>query len=1025
MFTLARQRGLNWTKQQIYDAIHGCEICNSNVKKSHGKGHVTMSRKPGELICIDLFGPRDGKYALLMTDKATGLMYGNLIDSRSEASTAAINGLRFLINFFTSFGHHPLVLRSDNEFNTAEIQNFLNLNGMISDLTAPHSSFQNGTAERANGLIQERIAKLLNEAGADITFWPPAFKHCVFLNNILPRNRKAQNPISLAKGISLQTPTQLLAFGQEVFAYNKQEQKKLKSKGIPSVFLGYCGEGFIPTTSQVVLYGLTTGKIFKTESWRVQPDKFPLCEKEYQRVKLDLSASEWRKIFGLQFPAGQDPSQLSVETSEQNSLQRSDVPRWKVSADTPLWKNSLQVVKQTTAPVLADRHDVGAERSKRDPNKTHDAERTQETAENISVSQSTDDSPKPNASKGRMLESSISHSSDKLNQPDQNTNEMVPPDQIHDIVLYRKGGGSWDKTSKVKTKKLRWKMEHPEQRYLTKDGTSAYVQMAVCDGLYDIPNTYKQAMETPENEQWAIACNEELKSFKALHVFKEVPKTSSLKNHIVGGRWVFTVKKEISGEKFKIRFKARLVARGFKQVPGEDYFNTYAPVSKLDSFRLVLSLAVMCDWKICQLDAKNAFLNGKLDCTVYFQPPEGVDIKPGNVWMLNRSVYGLKQAPWLWYETLAKLLEKNGFRKSPTEECLFFKSGVVMLVYVDDIIIIAENQGEVDAAIGTLAKKFKMKNLGIPRLFLGMTIHCKRGQIKLSAKDTIERMVGSLDIDVSETSARQNRTPISMSLDLMNSRSKPLGYREKKEYQSVVGMLLYVSNTVRYDVSYYVSVLASYTHAPREVHYKAAEQVMRYLYWTRSQGIVYRKQGSLKISRADFKAKVGKWIDSNALYPSETTYTLTGYSDADLANSESGRSQSGGIVTLGDNVVSWISRKQSIVAKSTAESELIAMDAVTTTLTWFYELMNYMGFKVKYANLVCDNRAALFVANTSSLKKSMRGIRIRYLALVNEVRARRLRLWKVASKDNPADFLTKRLDTAKFVHDLTQLLKFE
>ncbi len=136
MFTLAGQRGLNWTKQQIYDAIHGCEICNYNAKKLHGKGHVTMSRKPGELICIDLFRPRDGKYALLMTDKATGLMYGNLIDSRSEASTAAINGLRFLINFFTSFGHHPLVLRSDNEFNTVEIQTFLNLNGMISDLTA-------------------------------------------------------------------------------------------------------------------------------------------------------------------------------------------------------------------------------------------------------------------------------------------------------------------------------------------------------------------------------------------------------------------------------------------------------------------------------------------------------------------------------------------------------------------------------------------------------------------------------------------------------------------------------------------------------------------------------------------------------------------------------------------------------------------------------------------------------------------------------------------------------------------------
>ncbi len=113
------------------------------------------------------------------------------------------------------------------------------------------------------------------------------------------------------------------------------------------------------------------------------------------------------------------------------------------------------------------------------------------------------------------------------------------------------------------------------------------------------------------------------------------------------------------------------------------------------------------------------------------------------------------------------------------------------------------------------------------------------------------------------------------------------------------------------------------------------------------------------------------------------------------------------------------------MARSTTESALIAMNDVGTTLIWGYELLNYMGLKVSYANLVGDNRAALTIASTGSLSKSTRAIRIRYLSIVDEVRARRLRLWKVAGEDNPADCLTKRLDTVKLQHDLTHLLKFK
>ena len=108
-------------------------------------------------------------------------------------------------------------------------------------------------------------------------------------------------------------------------------------------------------------------------------------------------------------------------------------------------------------------------------------------------------------------------------------------------------------------------------------------------------------------------------------VFDEVP-LKSTKDKVVKGRWVFNVKNEPTGE----RFKARLVAKGFSQIKGENFVDVYAPVMSFDTLRFVLALASINNWEIAQLDAKNAFLNGPIDCDVYFQPPDGCEVEPGN-----------------------------------------------------------------------------------------------------------------------------------------------------------------------------------------------------------------------------------------------------------------------------------------------------------------------------------------------------------------------------------------------------------
>ena len=161
------------------------------------------------------------------------------------------------------------------------------------------------------------------------------------------------------------------------------------------------------------------------------------------------------------------------------------------------------------------------------------------------------------------------------------------------------------------------------------------------------------------------------------------------------------------------------MVHGYSQISGKDYIETYAPVMKLDSFRMALALAAERGWKIRQLDAKNAFLYGKLDHTVYLCPPDGVPVREGYVWELRRGVYGLKQAPRIWYETISKVLEKGGFKHAVKERCLFYKKNCIMVIYVDDILIIGAKKSDLDQATSVLSRSFHMKNLKEPKNLFG------------------------------------------------------------------------------------------------------------------------------------------------------------------------------------------------------------------------------------------------------------------------------------------------------------------
>ncbi|RVW27824.1 Retrovirus-related Pol polyprotein from transposon RE2 [Vitis vinifera] len=228
--------------------------------------------------------------------------------------------------------------------------------------------------------------------------------------------------------------------------------------------------------------------------------------------------------------------------------------------------------------------------------------------------------------------------------------------------------------------------------------------------------------------------------------------------HPVGCKWVFTVKYNPDGK--VERYKARLVAKGFTQTFGIDYFETFAPVAKLNSMRIPLSLAVNFDWPLYQLDIKNAFLNGELVEEVYMElPPEFFDDQ-GNkkVCKLNKSLYGLKQSPRAWFGRFSQVLRRYGYSQGYADHTMFYKHSVdgkivMLIVYVDDIILTGDDIDGLEKLKRVLANEFEVKDIGFLRYFLGMEVaRTTQGIVVCQRKYTLDlleetRMLGCKPID--------------------------------------------------------------------------------------------------------------------------------------------------------------------------------------------------------------------------------------------------------------------------------------
>ncbi|GJU61841.1 ribonuclease H-like domain-containing protein [Tanacetum coccineum] len=473
-----------------------------------------------------------------------------------------------------------------------------------------------------------------------------------------------------------------------------------------------------------------------------------------------------------------------------------------------------------------------------------------------------------------------------------------------------------------------------------------------------LPCSHVHALHDPN---WKEAMLDEYNALITNGTWVLVPRPANV--NVVRSMWLF--KHKFNANDSLSRYKARLVANGCIQQQSIDCDETFNPVVKPATIRTVLSLAVSRNWPIHHLDVKNDFLHGHLSEIVYMhQPPGFVDPnKPDYVFHLQRSLFGLKQAPRAWFQLFSSYATRVGFQHSKTDSSLFvFHRGsdiAYLLLYMDDIILTASSSAFLQRIIASLHNEFAMKDLGSLNYFLGISAQRSTSGLFLSQSKFAEEIL--------ERAHMQNCNP------------------DPTLYRSLAGALQYLTFT-RPNLSYAVQQACLYMHDPRDPHLNTLKRILRYVRGTLDYGL--------------------------QLHVSSTTQ-LSAYTDADWVGClVTRRSTSGYCVFLGDNLLSWSAKRQVTLSRSSAETEYRGV----AETAWIRNLLCELHTPLFTATLVyCDNVSVVYMSANLVQHQRTKHIEIDIHFVRDFVASGQVRVLHVLSRFQYANIFTKGLATTSFI----------
>ena len=455
------------------------------------------------------------------------------------------------------------------------------------------------------------------------------------------------------------------------------------------------------------------------------------------------------------------------------------------------------------------------------------------------------------------------------------------------------------------------------------------------------------------------------------------------------GRWVF--KKKADG-----RFRARLVAKGFTQIEGVDFDETFSPVARFESLRLVLALATLENWEIHQMDVKSAFLHGELEEEIYMEQPTGFVVagKEHLVCKLQKALYGLKQASRAWNLQFHGVLTELGYSRTYSDAGVYVchlqegDDSIIDILYVDDITILGNSINKINALKSSLSSRYEMTDLGEIQSYLGVNITRDRANrtMEINQKEYIQMIVEKFGM----RDANPVHTPLPAGCEghLVKFEDQASA-SDIKKYQQLIGSLLYAQIGTRPDISFTVARLSQYSSNPSPHHARLAKYVLAYLNTTQDKALHF---GGGKSGEG-----------------------LHGFADSSWGDQEDRHSTSGFVFILANAAISWSSRKQKTIAQSTTEAEYMSVCEASNQAAWYKTFLQELGYKITSPiPLHCDNKGAVDLALNPVTGRRSKHIAIKYHAIREYVDTKVIDLVRTPTGEMLADGLTKSLSRAPF-----------
>jgi transposase InsO family protein len=968
-----------------------CESCISG-KQSRERARRTTERRatrPLALIHADLCGDikpsslGGSSYFASFTDDFSRFCFLKFLRRKSDTLEAFKVFKAWIENLLQrQIGG----LRSDRggEFLSNEFSVFLDLHGIGRELTEAYTPRQNGVAERKNRTLLEKGRSMVADARTPKFLWSEVVATANYLTNRSP-TRANPSGISPYQRLFGKVPdlSHLRIFGCVAYVHVPDETRtKLDPKTIPCVLTGYSEESkayrcFNPHTRKILIS--SDVKFDEHRFWYATSSN-----PSFPSVSLEPLTSERAAIEVLDPDYALTPSLSRATTTLPSAAE--DVPSItgapaRTTAPALFSPNAEADSYRASQPADADhRHAAAAHRHAAVDNRLPPHAAEPSSPRRPAAAPPTDGRPADappvdiHTSAAPAAEAQRSPSEPEALDSDEPPLEVRVYTRRSVPVPAPMPAASPRRSSRERGPSM-WLRD-----YASLVETSADLVDAVQH--VEEPHSFRQAASHPE---WMRAMETELASIERNHTWTLVDLPSGCRP--IHAKWVYKLK---SGADGTPTYKARLVARGDEQVEGLDYQETFSPVVKWTTMRVLVSMAAQRNWDITHLDVKSAFLNGVLQEEVYLAQPPGF-VKPGQehlVCRLHKSLYGLRQSPRAWNERIDSFLHKVGLKAAVYDPSLYILQDgnftVFLVIYVDDVMITGSHSSKIQWLIHLLCSTFDMTILGRLNLYLGVQFHvAPDGGILMSHYRYILKCLSDLGL----TDCAGALVPMDPGTRLSSDMGAELV--DPTYYRMCVGKLLHLQNT-RPDIAFAVGLLSRFMTSPQKPHLDAALYVFRYLKAHATYAIHYQRGGELVAS---------------------------GYSDSDFAGDmEERKSTSGFLFSLGTGPISWRSKLQTEVAQSSAEAEYRALSEAGREAQWLRNLFDDMGIQLEGPTVIwCDNQSAIKMAKNPVMHARTKHIE-RHCHLIRDyVKKGRIRVEFVRSQDQAADGLTKPLSKLRFI----------